>query len=244
MKSSTDNSPLDKFIKDALKAPDANLPPVDWSEVEVLLKHEKKPISLKVDKRTITYSGAGAGALLLLFCIVKIVGHYSSMPAETETRADSSQSTFSVIDTVKTAAMDSAIPKPTVSKSDTAGFTKNGQKIDSVPANAPADTALTKKIPVVQKPDKKKKQNPIKDTAKKPEIVPPPVIDTATLHPAQEIKIETHPAADTANKNAAAPKENSKRKRSIFKKSSGRSEKELPKSGTPAETKPDSLKQQ
>jgi hypothetical protein len=249
MKSAPDNSALDAFIKETLKASDSNLQPFDWSEVEVLLRHEKKSISVGVDKKTITYIGAGLVVLMILLGIFKIVQHYSSLPAEPETSTDSTQNTLNATDTVKTAApaVDSVLAKHDTVKIDTTHLVPviNIPKPDSTKAIvAPVDTTTKGKVFVTPKQDKKKKPNTVKDTGatKKDSILPPAApVDTTSTHPMQEIKIENpSPAVDTSTKNAPAPKSNSKNKKGKTKKGANPSPNQL----KPAEMKSDSLKQQ
>ena len=233
MKSAPANSPLDGFIVDALKASDTNLPTVDWSEVEVLLRHEQKSISVGVDKKTIVMSAIGAGVLLLVFGIYKIASYYSSLPPDPEQQsATPVQNTFNVIDTHKVEVKDSIVaPKTTVAAIDSSLLPKAVKKMDSVIVPF-ADTASVKKSNDVLKQERKKKRNALRDSLKA-DLTKPLPADTATIQPIQEIKIETPPViVDTANKTAPAPKKNGKKKRS-----------KSPKTDSTAVIKSDSLKQ-
>lgn len=254
MKSSANNSPLDNFIQETLKSPDTDLHPFDWSEIEVLLRHEQKSISAGARKKTILISSAAVIIVMGVFGIFKIIQHYSSLPAETETLIDPTQNTFSIIDTQKNIADDSAVSMMDTAKIDSSRVALDEEhKTDSILA---ASDALLKNIKdkpsadaarIIQKQDKKQKQNNTKtvnppvDTAMK--IITPPA-DTVKIIPPIEIKTEVPLLDDTVNKNNPAPKKNSKSKKSKSQKDGSPPPTNLPKSESPAETKPDSLKQQ
>jgi hypothetical protein len=243
MKSAQDNSALDIFIRKTLQVPGENLTPVDWSELEVLLRNEQKSIPLEINKKTIVYSAAGAIALILLFSIFKIVHHYSSLPPEPETPASAS------IDTLKPTAADSSVSNPAPAPMDTSHVAINSEKPNSVTSTIVHADTIGKKAAAVQKLDKKHKQNNGTDTsAIKKDTVLQPISDTAATHPIQEIKQEIKTeipvAVDTSNKNPVAPKNNSKSKKGKSKKTSASPPAEQPQSVPPAEIKSDSLKQQ
>ena len=236
MKTSPANSPLDGFIVDALKAPDTNLPAVEWSEVEVLLRHEQKSISVGVDRKTIFIGAAVAGILLLVFGIYKIASYYSSLPPDpAEETVAPAQNSFNVIDTHKVEVKDSITPpKTTVAAIDSSLLPKIIKKIDSV-AVPVSDTSFIKKLTDVQKQDKRKKRNALRDSLKA-DLTKPLPADTATIPPIHEVTKEVPPPVvvpDTANKTAPAPKKNSKRKKN-----------KSPKTDSTAVIKSDSLKQQ
>lgn len=249
MKSAPDNSPLDSFIREKLKAPDMNLSPVDWSEVEVLLRPEKKSIAPEINKKTILIVAAGVTVIALAFGLFQVISRDSSQPAETETPAYS-PSAFSVIDSVRPTVIDSIVVTPATARKDTTSLTATAPKSDSVPAAAAVPDTAVKKVktpaPIAAKPVLKKEKKKKTDTASvKTDVPAPPAADTATSHPApvQEIKPEPVPAADTANKNSAAPKNNSKKKKAKGKNPAPPAA-DTPKAAQPVEIKPDSLKQQ
>ena len=247
MKSDPVNSPLDTFIKETLKASDTNLPPVDWSEVEVLLRHEQKSISVGVSKKTIIISASAVAVLILAFGIYKIAGYYSSLPpAEEEQLANPVQNTFNIVDTQKTVKREDStvIPKTNIADIDSSAYKKSEKKTDSVSVNPPADTASVKKINDKQRQEKKKKQNTFQDSASlKTDTAKPLPADTATTHPVQEIKKESPAPLDTANKNIPTPKSNSKKKKSRSQKTAVPAAADQPKTENPPELKSDSLKQ-
>jgi hypothetical protein len=245
MKSSPDSSALDIFIRETLKAPDINLPPVDWSEVEVLLRHEQKSISIGVNRKHIVYSVAGVIVLLLVFGIFKIAQYYSSLPPETESLPDSTQNTFNAVDTVKPPVTDFLTAKTDSVKPDSSGPAKNIKKSDSIHVALPLDTASAKKIIAAQKTDKKKKQSSVKDTtASKTELPPSHLADSISAPPPPEPKTEIQIIADTVNKSVPVPQNNSKKKKAKTKKVSNPPATEQPTPIPPAEIKSDSLKQQ
>lgn len=223
MNSSPTNNQFDNFVKDALKTPDADLRPVDWSEVEVLLRHEQEPISFKASKKTILTSLIAVVILLCAFGIFKIAQYYSSLPAEIQLPADSTENTFSIIDTQKTAGSDSSDYKTDSAMIDSILLATKKYKADSAAAVIAADTSSSKKtndkqkeviVKTSQKEDKKNKtstaNSPV-DTPSVKTIVSPP--DTAKTTTLPEIKPETLPSADTANKPILPPKKNSKSKK-------------------------------
>ena len=226
MKPAPPSTALDAFIRDAIKSPGNDLPLVDWSEVEVLLRHEQKSFSIGIGKKTILLSAAVAVGLIIVFCMFMIVQHYSSLPPD-PTAIAPSENTFIVTDTQKT-----VVTHDSVATIDSSAFIaaakKKADSIAALTAVIPADTTATKKInekqPAVkdiQKQDKKQKENSTPNpfvtdsSAVKKNNVPVLSVDTASAPPSQEIKIsEERPAADTAGKNNNLPKKNSKGKKS------------------------------
>jgi hypothetical protein len=234
MKTAPDTSQLDIFIRNTLKSSDENFTPFDWSEVEVLLKHEQRSIPIEVNKKTIFTAAVVAGGLLVILGIFKIVQYYSSLPPEPRTLIDT-QSTFDAVDTSATApsVLNAAVPKI-----DSASFFIAAKKrADSLATLGVVDTASKIKaevLPVVKTKDKNKKADTtIADTATI-RATPIPIIpeDTAS-NPFKETTIETPAIPDTAAKKTALQNSPSKKKKS--KKAA---------SAAPPETKPDSLKQQ
>ena len=234
---------LDTFIKEALKAPGIDLPLVDWSEVEVLIRHEQKSFSAGISKKTILLSAAVAVGLIIVFCMFMIVQHYSSLPPDPAAIAPS-ENTFVAADTQK-----AVVTHDSVATIDSSAFIaaakKKADSITTAIAFVSSDTTTLKKVneklPVVKdilKQDKKQKENSapnpsVTDSSGiKKNSVPVLSVDTSSAPPSQEIKIsEERPAADTTGKNNNLPKKNSKGKKSKSEKT------------VPPETKPDTLKQ-
>jgi len=254
MKPTPANNQLDSFIQNALKSPDADLHPFDWSEIEVLLRHEQKSIRKMTTKQSVLIAVAAIIILIVSFGIFKLAGYYS-LPEKTEVPiADSGQNTFMAIDTQTSIISDSVIAMVDTVKIDSSRVSHDEEyKTDSLLAVSEAflksikekQTADATKI--IQKQDKKQKQNTTKvlsppvDTTMK--ITLPPA-DTIKIIPPPETKKETAPAPDTVNKTNPGPKKNSKSKKPKSQKMDSPVPAELPKTESPSETKPDSLKQQ
>jgi len=246
MKSSPNNNQLDNFIQDALKSPDADLHPFDWSEIEVLLRHEQKSIRQLTDKKSILISAAVAIILIGAFGIFKIVRYYSSLPKEAETLIDSTQNTFMAVDTQKTIISDSTMIDTV--KIDSSALADQEHKTDSLLA---ASAAFLKKInetqsadteKIIQKQDKKQKQNktqpqPTDTSSEKISIEQLPAIDTASKQLIPEIKNDTPSSSPDSSKSSDSSKKSKKNKKQ--KNTSADSSK----TKTPPEAKPDSLKQ-
>ncbi|TAL60695.1 MAG: hypothetical protein EPN85_06640 [Bacteroidetes bacterium] len=258
MKSTANNSSLDAFLKERLKSSDENFQPFDWSEVEVLLKHEKSSVPVRISKQNILIAAAAAGVLILAFSIFRLVQYYSTLPAATEVLTDSTQNSFSIIDTNKTASPDSAVHKADFSAIDSSAIAIKKKKTDSIatPEVAPKVTQDSfgessvkkvndKEIPSVvkttPKQDKKKKQDTIQK-AVAPDTASAKVIADTTSKPApKEVVIETPSVPDTADKKLAAEGTGSKKKKSKAKKGGLPSPPADQKTDTPV-AKPDSLK--
>lgn len=252
MKSAPTNSQLDNFIQNVLKAPDTDLHPFDWSEIEVLLRHEQKSIRKMTNKKSVLIFVAAIIIVIAAFGVFKLVD-YSSLPKEADMPVDSSQNTFMVIDTSKAIIYDSTAILIDTVKIDSSSLADEEHKTDSLLASSDAllktikDKQSSDAAKIIQKQDKKQKQNnakttnPPADTAMK--ITPPPA-DTVKIIPPVEIKTETPLLVDTVNKNNSAPKKNSKSKKSKSQKADSPPPAQLPKTESPIETKPDSLKQQ
>ena len=246
IKPSPSSAPLDTFIKDALKADGADLPSVDWSEVEVLIRHEKKSFSVDINKKTIIRFSAGAVLLILVCSIIKIF-QYSSSPEEPEQSIAPEQNTFAVMDTEKAIiTTDSASATTNTFNSDSFLITANKKKADSAYSAAmPADTASLKGIKEKQlsaivkttqkKENKKTKGSSLTDSAvEKKDNIPSLANDSLKTSSAKEIKTpgDSISSADTTNKKMPASKNKSKKK---TKKTAV---------APVTETQPDSLKRQ
>ena len=112
MKANDPNSALDNHIKNALKSSGSGIQMVDWSEIEVLIRHEKSPIPIEINKKTALIAAAAVTVLILLFGIVKLIQYYSSQPKEEAGPPVPEQTNFNAIDTQKTSiAYDSSAVK-------------------------------------------------------------------------------------------------------------------------------------
>lgn len=244
MKSPPNNNPLDTFIRDTLKSPDVDLPPFDWSEIEMLLRHEPKSIphiNYARNKKPILISVAAVIILIGLFGIFKIASYYFSLPEKTETVIDSAKNTFTTADTQKNSNHYFSGSELDTVKIDSSSIAHTRQKTYFVPAY---DTFG------LRFPSRKKIKNPLSadslkaiqrrntsetDTASIP-VAPRatvPAVDTANITAPVNIKREDQLSADTVNKNAIQPKRNPRNKKLRLLK---------PSSPLP-ETQPDSLKQ-
>lgn len=222
--------------------------PFDWSELEVLLKHEQRAIPVEVNKKTILITGAAIIAVLLSFGIFQIVQYYSSLPAETETVIDPTQNSFTLVDSLASPATDSIPLNTDTLKTDTA--TQLLSKIDTAVLLPPADTLRVKKeiIPsakIKPKQDKKKKTdttlNQVQpDTAPPVQEQPASGRDTASV-PSKENNNILPSIPDTTGKKSASENKTSKKKKVKTKTESpapAANSTEIPLA------KPDSLKQQ
>ena len=243
MNPSNHTSPLDAFISDALKGAHEKFQPVDWSEVQVLLKYEQRSIPVTISRKNVFTALGAIGAVLLIFGIYQISQYSSSLPAETESPADSSLSLLQPIDTPISTAADTVAMKRDIIKTDSTAMIAEKRKADSLASIPPKDTvsikASTAKVlaPVVKpvlKADKKKKKDslltqPAPDTAAKKIVA-----DTASQSPPKEL-VSVIPAVDTSSKKPG-PENNSSKKKRSKKKTSPATE------PTPV-AKPDSVKQ-
>lgn len=231
---------LDIFIRETLKKVDEHFQPFDWSEVEVLLKHEPRAIPVQVSKKTMLVAAAAAGILILSVIIFQISQHYSSMPDEAEPVIDSTENTFNLLDTASTVIRDSAaILKANTSKADSIALVIEKRKADSlqaIAAEAMNEKYIAPVINTVPKKDRRKKtdttQKSSADTISLKKDPGTINIDTPPEPPALEIIREIPAAPDTTNKSQAP--NNTKKKKSKSRKS-------VPPT---AETKSDSLNQQ
>lgn len=242
MKSAPTNSQLDTFIRNTLKSSDGNFQPVDWSEVEVLLKHEQKSISVGISKKNIFIAVAAAGILVLLVSIFKIIQHYSSLPGEPEILADSTQHTFNLIDNQSTAIFDSVVLKADTSKIDSSSFANAKRNNDSVSTLVVTDKEIYPVIKTTQKQGKKKKTDTMQNLVPVDTASVKAVSDTVSTPPSKEIIIENPTVPDTITKKTSPENNGSKKKKSKSKKATPPPSDQI-KSDTPV-AKPDSLKQQ
>lgn len=213
----TDHSLLDHFVQNALQTADADNPSVDWSEVDVLLQHEQKSVSLPTPKYI--FIGAGAVALVAaVFFLVKFIGS-SGNSEEQLISSDTSTALISVPDSAVNispvpAAIDSAKPIDTTH-----------QMTSVIPADtaevAPEKTSEKKKtdtVNVLKKESVKteKKKNKLSslapDTSKKedaPESILPP--DTQENKPEEIKNNSSGTPADTSH--SLPPKKTGKSKK-------------------------------
>lgn len=245
MKSPSNNSALDAYIRETLKGYDEIFQPFDWSEVEVLLKHEQRSIPVEINKKTVVLIAVSAGVLILIFGIFKIVNYYSSLPAETSVSVDSTQNTFTLVDSLADSVQ---VP--------------SGIKTDSIRIDTPVvaimpvvDSTIVKnnQEPALslpqQKKDKKKKINSeqnetIADSASSSKIIHPetPVTsDTISKPVIIENRMEVALPPDTTAKIQPTGKDTSKKKKS---KAKNPVQPPAEQQATPPVIQSDSLKQQ
>jgi hypothetical protein len=253
MKNPSDHTKLDEFIVETLKRESPDIPRVEWSEIEVLLPHRQKSLSIGISKKTIVFFSSAIVITFIAFGVFKIARHYSSFPVETKNLTDSTKNIFSIMDT--SVQQDSVFVIPDINYTDTGVFTQK-QKIDSDSAVISADTAAMKKTNVQpittaskiiqqQKPKQDKTQKlSVADTSSK-KTHTEPMSDTVVSEPLSanaETKTEIR-SADTTNKNIPTPQKKSKNKTSKSQKkdtTAGASKTALP----VQETKPDTSQKQ
>lgn len=244
MKSPSNHSALDAFIRETLKASDDMLQPFDWSEVEVLLKHDQRSIPVEINKKTVLLMAASVGALILLFGIFKVVSHYSSLPADTSTPVDSTVNTFTLADTLGGSIPISVAIKGDSSLTDTLTTLQNTRAVDSSLVKKAEEPSNLSALPLPKKEKKKKnysEQNgTVADSANKTTPTSLPVItDTVSKPAVKESRIEIAPATDTITKKQSTEKNTSKKKKSKGKNTS----QQPPEQQTaPPVAQPDSLK--
>jgi hypothetical protein len=157
-----DNS-LDRFICNALKSDGGENLSVDWSEVEVLLRHEQKQVSLPNPKYFLI--GGGAVALIaVIFLLIKLAESSHNSTQEKNISAD----TATVISTPDSTVNISPV---TSVPADTAKNTGTINQISNVPAK---DTARPAFLPAEKTAEKKKtdsaeavNKEPVKPVKKK-----------------------------------------------------------------------------
>ena len=232
MKPSNDNSQLDSFIVNTLKTPENNLPSVDWSEVEVLLKHESKQITLPSKK----YIFIGTGALVLLTGIFFLVKFIITSSPTTSVNEDISADTISLAPTADTSFAQKTVEVPapdTVKPIDTTTQIVQVAPIDSAPKvdtekivkEKPVEKKAAEKKIVAIEPKKTEKKNKvsslapnISDIGESPENILPP--DTAGKNKTAPTKIETSLSADTS-KTSVGKKNKKNKKGKVTADSSG-----------------------
>ncbi len=246
MKSTSDRSLLDDFIRETLKSSDEHYPPIDWNELDVLLKHDQRSIPVEINKKNLILVGSVAAALLLLFVIFRVADHYSSLPDDTEPVQDSSHQVLLPSDSLTsgTGLNPDSMLTDTLSVSllnDTAGSSKLNVSADTAVYKTPISPAqLT--APAVPKKEKKKRTDtlpvqPVVDSALPVKEPAPDEINPFVAPAVKEDKTETLPVSDTTTK-APAPG-NTKKKKAKTKNTSS------PPAATQTDTpvaQPDSLK--
>lgn len=235
----SNNSELDKHIRETLKKDDTDLPPIDWSEIDVLLYHEKKSVltGIKINKKNIFIFSAVVVSIIILLGAVKIVSYYFSANSEkTESNSNPAPNSFDVVDSNKNILIDS------ISKNNN-DLVNAKQQTDSIIGNSPTNTTS---VINTQKQEKRKKLNTISqspintDTAvTKTEATDLPVINTETISTPPIEENSTIPTTiDTINKDNSSNKSNSLQKK-IFRRKNRKAQKT---DTLPGEIKPDSLK--
>lgn len=218
---------LDIFLRNTLQAHDPSASPADWSEVEVLLKNERRPIAVKINRKIILLC-AGAIALALAgFGIVKWAQHYSSLPSETEMpaadtasailTATDSQEVISGSETASVAAadtseaeIDSVTLARTERKADSliADFKKKQAEEEKLKAENKRQDKIAQKEP---KPAEKKNSKisslapAISDSDNAPDNILLPE-DTVRKIRQPETKNDSLPAADSSKAASSSPK--------------------------------------
>ncbi len=205
---SPDNSQLDNFIREALKTPEHNLPSVDWSEVEVLLKHETKSISLPEKK----YLFLGAGAIVFLAGIFFLVKFITSPSSNSFNSADITVDTTTLLPSVDSGLQKTvALPADTIKTMDTITQIAKVAIADTISTTKPEQIAEgktgekkteEKKITSVEPEKTENKNTPISllkptisDTSFAPENILPP--DTAGKSNSTAIKIDSSVFVDS-----------------------------------------------
>ncbi|HEY4798794.1 MAG TPA: hypothetical protein VII99_06920 [Bacteroidia bacterium] len=225
MKSAPSNSPLDLFILETLKGFDSKNIQPDWEDMEQLLGTERKPVSIKVDKKIILVSSS---ALLIAAGVFFLIRHFSSARSDREETINSSDTVTAIHPESTTSA--NVSPNQVITKADSI------QKRDSILASKskyPADTSSAKNsgkenssaqtiIPSDVKVDTPKENNKkksklsslaptVKDSGTIIENIIPP--DTShSAHPNVPPKEELKTNSDST-KNASGGKRNRKNKK-------------------------------
>ncbi len=202
----SENTRLDQFILEKLKEQDTNLPFVNWSEVEVLLKYERKPIQVKVSKKTIFISAGVTATVIVVAGVFMLVKYYSSRPAETEPEPAPSTQVL-VADTQKKISPDTSHPV-VIAKPDTAKpIAQTQPETDSTELTAAqekrADSLIAdfkqKEKEEKKKAEQKKPVEPKKEKKNKISSLAPTISDS-------ENNLENILPPDTAGKNKSALK--------------------------------------
>ena len=209
---SPDNSQLDTFIRETLKTSEHNLPSVDWSEVEVLLRHEQKSIPIKVSRKTILIAGGFAIIAIAALGVFKITQYYSSFPSENLPSADTLNNSLTVIDTEKITVSDSISPitviDTTEAEIDSATLAAQERKSDSLIAEFKAkETAAAKTIAVKESgksektPSTRGKVSTLAPTISDIGAIPENILlpDTTGKNKPTVTKTDTPLAADSSN---------------------------------------------
>ncbi|MFI5163962.1 MAG: hypothetical protein ACHQHP_01810 [Bacteroidia bacterium] len=242
MKTSPNNSLLDNFLRDSLKNIDVKDQQPDWNEMETMLGPPPNPISFNLSKKTI-FIAASAAVLLVIIIIISQTIHFNNsssdeIPAE---QTNSPQNLLNATDTQQTITAQPVLKVDSAKKDSSASMLRN-KIVDSVKVIASSDTASLRRINDKQKnslaktsqnQDKKKKKNHSSpdSSSEKTNIEQIPAADTASKHPAPEIKSATSPTQADSSKS----KKNKKQKKSFIDFFKSKSE-------TPVQPKPDSLK--
>lgn len=203
-----DTSRLDNYIRETLKTPEQNLPVVDWSEVDVLLKHETKSIALP-DKKYLFIGAGGVVFIIGIFFLVKLIASRTSSSEKEIISADTISSIMPKDDTVALTSSVSPAPHDTIKIADTASKTANvvspvdssSIKIAEVKTSEKKNTEQKAVVAEQKKPEKKNSKisslaPTISDAALTPENIIPP--DTAGKNKPEPIKINSAAPADSS----------------------------------------------
>jgi len=239
MKRSGENSLLDGHLKEKLGAADFPPPLIEWSELEVLLGAENKPISIDINRKQVAIAVIVIASCLGVWGIFKTVSYFTTRPDENSNVIDTLQAnSINAIEPEKQVVIAPVVPAADTTRLDSTELLEH--KTDSVLS---ASDSFLKKIkeaqtasvdPTVPPPiDKMKKQKKNKDIPIDSSAVTTPVEELPLTDTSHHKNIETKviPSPDTTS---AAPK-NGKTKK-------GKNKKNTEPASEPLLAKPDSLK--
>ena len=249
MNNSHNNSQLDTFLRDALKNLDIQYQQSDWSDMESLLGSAHKPIDVNISKKTIFIS-ASVLVIIVIGIIISQTVHFNNSSSEESSSKNTnvSPNILKTVDTQKTVISNPSVP-PIDSAKKTSPAPVQDKIIDSAKAIALVDTTPVQKkndkqknatTKTNQKADKKQNnsQSSSSDSSSIKTNIPVPPVDTATKHPAQEIKIATPSAPVDSSKSTEHSRKSRKNKKQKNNSVDSTKAKNI------IQAKPDSLKHQ
>lgn len=89
MKNTSDR--FDVFVKNTIQNPDSNILPPDWDEMEALLKHDHKPISANINKKSLLVAMGIIIVTLIILGILKWTQYSPSLSEKTELPTDTAE---------------------------------------------------------------------------------------------------------------------------------------------------------
>ena len=244
MKQSPQTNPLDIFLREKLKSSDGKSPSVNWSEMEVVLGAEQKPITIGIGKKQIIIASGVVMLAIGIFFTVRYIRSFEEFHEETTSASDTVTTIQSYVadSQIITVAMPPPVSDDTITKVDTTSVAeKTIAATDTTPSLIKEKPiAVVQKIAVKETKKIEKKNAKLSSLAPSvgdadnvPENILPP--DTSGNKISPEIKI----TPDTS-KNSSPPK-NSKPKKGKSKKGAATDSVKVQKAETPA-TKSDTLK--